>query len=1128
MSARSTSTSGPMGGPPGHAHVPQVRASSTSGGGALFLYNVRVALAIVPAFALTLGFAGKMITGLLMVGGMTAYVLESARAPAASLGVAWAFLATANAAQWFTAPSHVASSTAAPTVPSLINVAQQLLVSLLHLMVGAWFTLQFKFIPVRYPAIAQACEHVLFGLCPLVCAAVLTWGAMLATGAAAAPFVYLCMSSVFYLAFGTPQPSSFQRAGRVAIGGGNKLGFRGDATGLASTRAGAAAAAFAYAVLPAALQLAIHLGPILRLDTTEICSLLLLGTAPMVVLALSAPYGSLWWLGLEGFSLDVLRHTALLVGLIGLVAGFEGRVVFASFGQYIHVPSPWSYLLVTPALYAGAALFASHFTGALGGTVDLTVAGMLAVGAAGAGAFAMGVPLPVMPAPLVAAAGFALYYESGLLRDYLLFALGALLFMVWFVQHNFWFVDLDVGGRPVHHICRDVLVSTALVLLACGVSACRVDAHAVGAAFVASGTFFTHLEAGLYRLSWASAGHGEVVYPAWLVAVTSFAGVAAVRALSGGGRLPGWAAWALQCTMAGKVAVLVAPETSLYVAVTVLVVAATLPSMLLAARAKVKAEMGASSGMVGAALSAHARQAQRMSAPQAWAHATICWAIVAWNRFAFFEALQVIFGRRPSDALLIGCLLGLAGGSILPAAARHLPTHSTLRRLGLLMCAGGVLMVILAPPLPMQGMAYCPHFLPMHLCPRLWDEAHVPFHAHDDPAIYGMGAAGAREHWARWLLVMPLASSLVGASGLLPASRSGVSKGFLTVASGAAIGWYAALELLPGYGFILHSLVGGSCAAAAAFCVFLLARGPASPAASPILALLIMVVFVSIPAAFALVTYFPPEALDAVRENVLRKSGMDSASEARSSLLVVNACVMAALALAIKLRQSRESSRDDRGPGIKSHGMAYPRQSSDATLRRIGLAWLPTMCNACATLAFVFGLCYAEADGGEAVSVPGFLLHRDGAALCLAPLFLLLCSDSMLLQRFAHRQRYAPPVAVAAASLALSAARQVAAGRYAAERHIAVHGDGVDFVWTLRNALCLLCALPSLALFVRFLWERGVLGDTALLLATPLNAAPLLFSDLSTTRALAVLGVACACVQYIAAGAVRRTGLKLI
>ncbi len=46
--------------------------------------------------------------------------------------------------------------------------------------------------------------------------------------------------------------------------------------------------------------------------------------------------------------------------------------------------------------------------------------------AAGAGSLAAGVPITVMPAPLLAAGGLAMYLDTAQLRDYLLFVAGAL------------------------------------------------------------------------------------------------------------------------------------------------------------------------------------------------------------------------------------------------------------------------------------------------------------------------------------------------------------------------------------------------------------------------------------------------------------------------------------------------------------------------------------------------------------------------------------------------------------------------------------------------------------------------------------------------------------------------------
>ena len=71
-----------------------------------------------------------------------------------------------------------------------------------------------------------------------------------------------------------------------------------------------------------------------------------------------------------------------------------------------------------------------------------TVAGSLLIVCACAGAFAAGVPLLVMPAPLVAASGLVLWFESGKSQDYAIFFAGALLTAAWFVHHHFWFLEV--------------------------------------------------------------------------------------------------------------------------------------------------------------------------------------------------------------------------------------------------------------------------------------------------------------------------------------------------------------------------------------------------------------------------------------------------------------------------------------------------------------------------------------------------------------------------------------------------------------------------------------------------------------------------------------------------------------
>lgn len=71
----------------------------------------------------------------------------------------------------------------------------------------------------------------------------------------------------------------------------------------------------------------------------------------------------LWWLPLNGRQREAVRKVVLLGAVLTALGGLEGRVIFRAFGQYIMLHPPWSYLVVTIALYGSAALLAMHFAG---------------------------------------------------------------------------------------------------------------------------------------------------------------------------------------------------------------------------------------------------------------------------------------------------------------------------------------------------------------------------------------------------------------------------------------------------------------------------------------------------------------------------------------------------------------------------------------------------------------------------------------------------------------------------------------------------------------------------------------------------------------------------------------------
>lgn len=112
----------------------------------------------------------------------------------------------------------------------------------------------------------------------------------------------------------------------------------------------------------------------------------------------------------------------------------------------------------------------------------------------------------------------------------------------------------------------------------------------------------------------------------------------------------------------------------------------------------------------------------------------------------------------------------------------------------------GLVLAMLQPPLPRIGGAACPQ-LPFALCPRLWDERHVPMHDADDAAVWGSGL-GRREHWPRWLLMAAAGVALLGLSGVVPGSRSPLVRLAVAAAVGWLVGDYMALELVPGQGVL--------------------------------------------------------------------------------------------------------------------------------------------------------------------------------------------------------------------------------------------------------------------------------------------------------------------------------------
>ncbi len=277
-------------------------------------------------------------------------------------------------------------------------------------LTGMWVSLQFKWIQMQYPAVAVVFERTLVTGSVPVAAVMHSLALALVVEAAEVPFFLAASMCAMYLLLGRPLQSSFSGGGKpapAAIGGGrtSKAAVIGP-TGVSpatiaaavQSRVDAALLALLTVSVPALMYVALH-WTLLTRHALHLYSVLLLSAGPAVLICL-APRG-LWWLPGPPRVVSLLRMLLLTSSLAALVAGFEGRVVFYAFRQYIQLHPPWDWLAVTAALLGLGAAAVAHNGGLLGHSVDVAVVGTVMLLCTTAGSLAAGMPFVWLPAPLV-------------------------------------------------------------------------------------------------------------------------------------------------------------------------------------------------------------------------------------------------------------------------------------------------------------------------------------------------------------------------------------------------------------------------------------------------------------------------------------------------------------------------------------------------------------------------------------------------------------------------------------------------------------------------------------------------------------------------------------------------------
>ncbi|XP_002985306.2 uncharacterized protein LOC9649684 [Selaginella moellendorffii] len=1039
-----------------------------------FKHNARMGMALAPCAALMLGMGGKPVSATLTVGLMISYILDSLLLKRAAFFGVWGSLFAAGIAFFVTGINLSSSSWALQGLGLLVLME-------LIFLIGVWASLQFRWLQLENPSVVIALERLLFATTPIVAGACQTWGIVAAAGVEHAAFYLMAVQFVLYWLFSLPRTSSFKSKPEKSYGGQipEESLLIGPLEGCLHT--------LMLLFLPLALHLGIHhrrLG-----SANAIAELVLLFFVPLLFQLYASTKGALWWLAKDHRQLDHFRLVNGAIALVAVILSLEVRVVFFAFHQYIQIPPPFNYLLVTLGLLGGAAAVGLFLLGRVG-NAPLTA---LLLVAALSSSLVLGMPLKFLPAPIISAAFLGHYLASRNLGSYFLFAVSASVSVTWFVFHNYWSLSIWVGGSEIKSICKLLIASASIALAVPGLSTLPGKArYLTDISLIGHAALVCNLENKLYNYPGIYYGYtDDVIYPSYAVVLSTTFGLLVTRRLAANNFVTSLGAWVIYCLYASKLGMLLLSSRTVLWSSVVLLLAVSPPVLLY----KQKGKTGS-----------------RMKPWQGIAHAVVILAAVFWCQSTIIEALEWSFGRRPSDSVILGSMILLAGFASAPIVVQHFNHLQAARRSLVLVLATGLLFMLLQPPLP-------------------WSFSRRTFYVReidysDDEAIYG--GIAAVPTWSTWLLLATAITTLAALSSALPVQHFVTLRFFYAIGVGANLGIYIAARYFPEL-VIIGVLLVVAMVSASLFLVFVLLPSASSPRFVPWL--------------FGLLVSLLPVMY--LLEGQLRggwdQTGGDGDEKlvsilalrgARSSLLGLYAAIFMLIALVIKLQLAsilREKGGVHTGGGgagfVPKHRLLQQQRASHMsplTVKKLSAegAWMPAVGNIATIGSFL--LCIVlnrHLTGGS-----------DRAVLFLAPILLLLNQDTNLVTGFGDRQRYLPLCAAVSIYLAISSAIKVWGevwhGHESSSWGMEMGGAGV--IYAAKNTVLLAMAIPSHAVFNLFLWNQARASDMALLVTSPLNAPAIVAADVGSIRGLALLGVIYALLQFMISRRIRIAGMKYI
>lgn len=1028
-------------------------------------HSTRTLWALGPSAVVSLGAGGQAMVPIALIGGGTVYVMDLCRAPEGALFTAWATLAFACAA----------AITGWSGRGGVAGFASSFVMLGMHCaclgLLGAWTTLQFRWVHRSHGSAAVKCEKFIFAWCPVVCGAILTWALSSATGGESAAFHGCFVCVVMHRLFLFPVHSGCRIIDAKLV----ERSAKNAARLMILSAEEASAGTVMTLVLPLVIYFGTYMGSLF--DTIEHAfSLAVLSAVPALYVIMSGVERSLWWLK-DG---DVERTKAveisiLIVAMIGLSIGLEGAIMHGELSEYINVPAPLSYIMVIVSVTSGIASFMAHYSGLIGDAIPVEAIQFILSLSTATGFGAVGAPIWMLPIPVIGSGAFVKYYVSESETAYGTFAAMTMLSFAWFLYKHFWLLDISVGGLPIGHVCSAVLMLSAVAVALPALAKHAKQKEALSSVITA----YVALLAIMEQILTEAVNDGDAtIYPPYLVIVTSLGGILLARSLMLSGRMSRKLGWVLKSVCISKVSMLFVHGFREMLSVFLVTIVILAPH-------------GISTRLM------------RMSAGHCinYCLALVLSLLVA--RFAMFDIIFELTGHRPSDATLFGGLLLMTGGSLAPVVTRDFGDDPVGKRLLVLLLSMGVFLVTFRPPLPWKGEL------------GIWYDAdHIPDSEEDEARMYG-ARESVHHGWPSWLLMLAVVTALFALSSSKQQSESMVT--FRIGASavcGASVGLYMALEYFAAGAGLVVTLV-TACALAGIFMSFTYVPSMTSSTWLPRVYGAFLVVLA---AAYVTQTGGAPETIDEEEERLEGKLGVVSVF-AGTSLQI-------AFALKFRLQSSLQGvrQRQNRGkspfkPAISRTRREFSRRTASRNvqreLRARSISWMPVIGNVATLTSFMACLVLSdEFTDGSLFSV-----------FVLAPILLLLHQDAVVFPILEDSQRYAPPLAVIVGKLCYDGVCAILAGP---NRVHVLTSSASKWPWMILNTLSLVLASINSINLVHYLATNERTSGMTLVLTAPLSAVPAVVSKIPAVRLLAATSLISVISQHAIQRSAKIAGLKYL